>query len=230
MRMISTPVTIEAGAARLAGELAITPGTRQLAVFVHGSDSTRMSPRNRRIAEALQERGIGTLLFDLRTDEELDADGPLQFDLDLLADRVTGVLRWLASRESMHDVRMGVVSEGTGTAVALVAAANARDLVGAVVARAGRAGLAGDALLTVQAPALLIVGGADREALADNRRALARLVCPRALHVVEGAGRLFDERGALADVIEVTAHWLGGQLAARPPAWPVGAGQVLPQR
>ncbi len=230
MRMISTPVTIDAGATHLAGELAISPGTRQLAVFVHGSDSTRMSPRNRRIAEALQERGIGTLLFDLRSDEELDANGVLRFDLDLLADRVTGVLTWLASREALRDVRMGLVSEGTGAAVALVAAAKARDLVGAVVARAGRAELAGEALQVVQAPALLIVGGMDREALADNRRVLARLACPRALHVVEHAGRLFDERGALADVIEVTAHWLGGQLAARPQAWPVGAGEVRTQR
>ena len=228
--MISTPVTIDAGAALLAGELALSQGTRQLAVFVHGSDSTRMSPRNRRIAEALQERGIGTLLFDLRTDDELDANGTLRFDLDLLADRVTGVLLWLASREALRDVRMGAVSEGTGTAVALAAATKARDLVGAVVARAGRTELVADALQAVQAPTLLIVGSTDREALADNRRALARLGCPRALHVVEGAGRLFDERGALGDVIEVTAHWLGGQLAARPPAWPVGAGQVVPQR
>lgn len=230
MRMISTPVTIDAGNALLAGELAMEPGTRQLAVFIHGSDSTRMSPRNRRIAEALQERGIGTLLFDLRTDPELDANEPLQFDLDLLAERVTGVLRWLAAREAMHDVRIGLASEGTGAAVALVAAAKARDLVGAVVARAGRAELASDTLKIVQAPTLLIVGGIDREALSDNRRALARLACPRALHVVEGAGRLFDERGALGDVIEVTAHWFSGQLAARPQAWPVGAGSARSQR
>jgi pimeloyl-ACP methyl ester carboxylesterase len=230
MRMNSTPVTIAAGTAQLAGELALEPGTRQLAVFIHGSDSTRMSPRNRRIAEALQGRGIGTLLFDLRTDEELDADGTLQFDLDHLADRVAGVLRWLASREDMRDVRIGIASEGTGAAVALVAAAKARELVGAVVARAGRAEMVGDVLPIVPAPTLLIVGATDRESLADNRRALAKLACPRALHVVEGAGRLFDERGALADVIEVTAHWLGGQLAARPQAWPVGAGDVRPQR
>ncbi|MBA3451891.1 MAG: dienelactone hydrolase family protein [Deltaproteobacteria bacterium] len=228
MRFISTPVIIDAGTAQLAGELAIAPGTQQLGVFVHGSDSTRMSPRNRRIAEALQHRGIGTLLFDLRTDEELDANGTLRFDLELLADRVTGVIEWLASLESMRDVRMGVLGEGTGAALALVAAAKARDLVGAVVARAGRAELAGDVLRTVQAPTLLIVGGMDREALADNRRALARLACPRALHVVEGSGRLFDERGALADVIEVTTRWLGGQLAPRPHAWAVGAGDARP--
>ena len=208
----------------------MAPETRQLAVFIHGSDSTRMSPRNRRIAEALQERGIGSLLFDLRSDEELDANATLRFNLNLLADRVVGVLRWLASLEVMRDVRLGAVTEGTGTSVALVAATKARDLVGAVVARAGRAELAGEALYVVQAPTLLIVGAIDREALADNRRALARLPCPRALHVVEGAGRLFDERGALADVIEVTAHWLGGQLAARPQAWPVGAGSARPQR
>lgn len=230
MRFVSTPVTIDAGTAQLTGELAIAPGTRQLAVFVHGSDSTRMSPRNRRVAEALQDRGIGTLLFDLRTDEEHDGNGTLGFELDVIADRVSSALSWLARQEALHEVRFGLFGEGTGAAVALVAAIQARDLVGAVVSRSGRGELVGNALQAVQAPTLLIVGGSDREALAANRRALARLSCPRALHVVEGAGRHIDERGALADVIEVTAHWFAAQLMARPPAWAVGAGDVRPQR
>jgi pimeloyl-ACP methyl ester carboxylesterase len=216
MRMTSVPVTIDAGDTELAGELAFATGTRKLVVFVHGSGSNRMSPRNRYIAEALQERGIGTLLFDL------GIPGYPRFDLGLHAEHVTSALRWLVGNPELRDARIGLFGAGTGAAAALVAAGELREQVYAVASRGGRPDLAGSALPRVRAPTVLIVGGADRDVLALNRLALARLRCPRALHVVEGAGPQFDERGALADVIEVAAHWFAEHLAERPPVWAVG--------
>lgn len=220
MRMTSVPVTIDADGAQLDGELAISRGTRKLVVFVHGSGSSRMSPRNRTIAEALQDREIGTLLFDLGI-----PPSP-RFDIDVHAARVTSALRWILHLPVVRDARIGLFGSSTGAAAALVAAAELGDQIFAVVSRGGSPDLAGAALARVRAPTVLIVGGADREVLARNRSALALLQCPRALHVVEGAGHLFEERGALADVIQVAARWFDEQLAARPPVWPVGPGST----
>lgn len=215
MRMTSIPVTIDAAGIELPGELAMSTGTRKFVVFVHGSGSSRMSPRNRIVAEALQDRGFGTLLFDIEIPGR-------HFDLDLHAERVIAALRWLGRLAVVGDARIGLFGADTGAAAALVAAAELRDTVFAVVSRGGRPDLAGDALAGVRAPTVLIVGGEDREVLAHNRQALSQLPCPRALHVVEGAGHRFEERGALADVIEVAAHWFAEHLAERPPVWAVG--------
>ncbi len=62
-----------AGTTRLAGSLTVPAGAPGIVIFAHGSGSSRHSPRNRYVAAALAEAGLGTLLFDLLTpDEEVD--------------------------------------------------------------------------------------------------------------------------------------------------------------
>jgi putative phosphoribosyl transferase len=144
----------------LAGILRIPDNAYALVVFAHGSGSNRLSPRNTAVADALNNRGIATLLFDLLTLAQ-EADRANVFDIPLLADRLADAIRWLGGQASVAKLPLGLFGASTGAAAALVAAAKLPRRVGAVVSRGGRPDLAGDALAKVAAPTLLIVGGVD---------------------------------------------------------------------
>lgn len=184
-------------------------------VFAHGSGSSRHSPRNQQVAEALRERGLGTLLIDLLTPEEDEVDRRtafLRFDIGLLAERVGGAVDW--ARRELPEHPVGLFGASTGAAAALVAAARAPADVRAVVSRGGRPDLAGDALPRVEAPTLLIVGSLDTQVLEMNRDAMARMSRARVeLEVVEGASHLFEEPGTLERVAALARRWFAGHLA-----------------
>lgn len=195
------------GAHRLPSDLQFPAGPlRGLVVFAHGSGSSRLSPRNRFVADALNQRGLATLLFDLLTDAEA-ADRRNVFDIALLAQRLGEALAWQAAFEELAHLPTGLFGASTGAAAALVAAAEAPDRVAAVVSRGGRPDLARGALARVRAPTLLIVGGADTEVLELNRRAAAQMTCEGALRVIPDATHLFEERGALAAVAREAGEW-----------------------
>jgi putative phosphoribosyl transferase len=199
--------------ARLPGDLAIPPDALGLVLFAHGSGSSRRSPRNRAVARALNDAGFATLLFDLLTEREARRL-ELRFDSPLLAGRLEAVTRWAISDPATRDLPIGYFGASTGAAAALRAAAVLGDQVGAVVSRGGRADLAGDLLGDVSAPTLLIVGSEDRDVLALNRRAAQRLRCPHRIAVVQGAGHLFEEPGALEAVAKLATEWFEEHLAA----------------
>ena len=196
----------------LAGALAVPRDARALVVFVHGSGSSRLSPRNRAVAAALNDRGIATLLFDLLTPAE-KADRANVFDIPLLATRLAGAVAWLDGQPLVARLPLGLFGASTGAAAALVAAANLPDRIGAVVSRGGRPDLAGDALRRVQAPTLLIVGGADAGVIELNEQAMTRLAGPKTLTIVPNASHLFPEPGALESVIDHAARWFERYLA-----------------
>jgi dienelactone hydrolase len=176
-----------------------------MVVFAHGSGSGRYSPRNRRVAEVLQERGMQTLLLDLLLPEEEQVDlvtRQHRFDIDLLSNRVIGAIDWLPA-----DSPVGVFGASTGAAAALRAAAERPGRVFAVVSRGGRPDLAGDALDRVAAATLLIVGGHDPTVLDLNRQAQARMRAPVQLEVIPGATHLFEEPGTLDAVAVLAADW-----------------------
>ena len=179
---------------------------RGLVVFAHGSGSSRLSPRNRFVADSLNRRGLATLLFDLLTDDE-SADRANVFDIPLLAQRLGEALDWQAGIGDLAHLPTGLFGASTGAAAALVAAAAAPERVAAVVSRGGRPDLAADALPLVRAPTLLIVGGHDEEVLELNRWAAAQMTCDRRLRVVPGATHLFEEHGALAEVADMAGEW-----------------------
>lgn len=207
------PVEIPAGAVRLPGILTLPPYPAGLVIFAHGSGSSRLSGRNRRVAEALVRANFGTLLFDLLTLPEAD-DRANVFDIALLAERLSAVAAWAARQPATFELPIGLFGASTGAAAALVAAAAAPHTVGAVVSRGGRPDLAGTALSRVQAPTLLIVGGGDTEVLALNRAALMRLRGVRELAVVPGATHLFEEPGTLEAVSDLAMRWFRQYLAA----------------
>ncbi|MGY1731112.1 dienelactone hydrolase family protein [Geodermatophilus sp. SYSU D01045] len=205
------PVEVPAPGAVLAGDLAVPAAARGVVLFAHGSGSSRRSPRNRQVAEALQRAGWATLLLDLLTpaEEEVDArTRELRFDVGLLAGRLTAAADLLDRAEATAGLPLATFGASTGAAAALRTAADRPGRVGAVVSRGGRPDLAGEALTRVRAPTLLVVGGADEQVLALNRDAAARLGGPAELAVVPGATHLFPEPGALEQVVDRTLRWL----------------------
>ncbi len=199
----------------LAGDLRIPSAAKAIVAFVHGSGSSRLSPRNRAVAEALNRHGISTLLFDLLTVEE-ESDRATVFDIPLLAERLIAAVRWRDCEPGVAGLPLGLFGASTGAAAALVAAAALGDRVGAIVSRGGRPDLAGRALDRISVPTLLIVGGADAPVIELNRQACAGLRGPKALEIVPGASHLFPERGALEAVIAHAAAWFERHLGSAP--------------
>jgi pimeloyl-ACP methyl ester carboxylesterase len=208
--MTEITVLVETAGVALPGDLEVPEEARGIVVFAHGSGSSRFSSRNRAVAESLRDAGLGTLLFDLLTPEEERVDvvtAEYRFDIPRLADRLTGTVAWLAGREDVGELRIGCFGASTGAAAALIAAADAPDLVASVVSRGGRPDLAGDALPRVGAPTLLIVGGLDEVVIGMNRDAMAQMGSNVEMVIVPGATHLFSEPGTLEEVARLTADW-----------------------
>ena len=215
--MAEQSVRVRAGAVTLDGDLTLPDGARAIVLFAHGSGSSRLSPRNRHVAELLNEAGLATLLVDLLTPEEEMTDARtarLRFDIRLLAQRLVEVTDWLRERAETRGLRVGYFGASTGAAAALVAAAIRPEAVGAIVSRGGRPDLAGRALSLVRAPTLLIVGGEDGVVIELNREALAELRAEATLVIVPGATHLFEEPGALDEVARLAREWFGRHLVA----------------
>ena len=197
---------------RLPGSLMLPRHPRGLVVFVHGSGSSRHSPRNVAVAGYLARMGFATLLFDLLTEQEA-ADRHNVFDVDLLTRRLIDATDWAQGAPEVGGLPMGYFGASTGAAAALCAAAERPGDVRAVVSRGGRPDLANHALPKVGAPTLLIVGGSDWNVLEFNDEAATLLGGPQELAVVRGAGHLFEEPGALDRVAELAAGWFLRHLA-----------------
>jgi dienelactone hydrolase len=218
-------VEVKAGRVTLEGNLAVPDGARGIVLFAHGSGSSRHSPRNRFVAQCLNDAGLATLLFDLLTSDEeaIDAySAHYRFDIGLLAERLVGAAEWLTREEETADLAVGCFGASTGAAAALISAAERPTVVRAVVSRGGRPDLAGAALGRVQAATLLIVGGNDVPVIGMNQEAFDRLRTPRKeLRIVPGATHLFEEPGALEEVARLASGWftrylVGGTQAASP--------------
>ena len=208
---------IPAGAALLDADLSLPAAASGLVLFAHGSGSSRFSPRNRHVARLLNEAGLATVLADLLTRDEEALDERthrLRFDIALLAGRLVAATDWLRGAAQTGHLPLGCFGASTGAAAALIAAAERRDAIRAVVSRGGRPDLAGTALAQVRAPTLLVVGGNDGAVIELNRQALAQMGCEKKLLIVPGATHLFEEPGALDSVAALAREWFLRHLAA----------------
>lgn len=204
------PIRVPIDNTVLQGDLHMPPNSLGLVLFVHGSGSSRFSPRNRFVATELNQRGLATLLLDLLTEQEHRIDeGTMsyRFNIPLLAGRSTVAAKWLHAQPGISRLPIGLFGASTGAAAALITAAELKQQIAAVVSRGGRPDLAKEALPKVDAPTLLIVGGEDEMVLALNRTAMSQMHCVNKLHVVPGATHLFEEPGALEQVVSVAAGW-----------------------
>ena len=204
------PVRLTLDTATLDGSLAIPTGATGIVLFAHGSGSSRNSPRNRYVADALREGRLATLLIDLLTpaeDREDARTARLRFDIGLLARRVAAATAWLAENPDTSRLRIGYFGASTGAAAALVAAAERPNDLGAVVSRGGRPDLAIPFLARVKAPTLLIVGSLDSPVIDMNREALEHLQVEKHLDIIPGATHLFEEPGTLEQVAGLSRRW-----------------------
>lgn len=214
---METEVRIQAGDAVLDGNLVVPANARGIVLFVHGSGSSRFSPRNRFVAECLNQHGLATLLFDLLTPAEEAEDlrtAELRFDIGLLAKRLEFAADWTAREPATAALKIGYFGSSTGGGAALVAAANRPERCSAVVSRGGRPDLAGSALPKVKAPTLLIVGGSDPVVIDLNQEAVAQMRSHVNLEIVMGATHLFEEAGTLEKVADLAADWFVRWLGA----------------
>ncbi len=220
----SRSVAAAIGSQQLPGDFVVPPDARGVVVFAHGSGSSRLSSRNQFVARKLNDAGLATLLFDLLTADEARLDertAELRFDIGLLGRRVVEAVDWVTSETAADGLPVGCFGASTGAAAAIVAAVARPDAVRAVVSRGGRPDLAGAALDAIRVPTLLIVGGADEVVLRLNEEALARMQTVSRLEIVTGATHLFEEPGALEQVVMLARDWflrhLGGGDGSRRP-------------
>ncbi len=211
-------VIIPAGEVDLEGTLNIPAQCKGIVLFAHGSGSSRFSPRNRFVANCLNENDLGTLLMDLMSPDEEAVDlqtTRLRFDIAFLAERLLHAIRWLHQQLETRNLKVGLFGSSTGGGAALVAAAEEPSLVQTVVSRGGRPDLAAASLAVVMCPTLLIVGGNDTQVIELNRQALNQLACEKQMEVVPRASHLFEEPGALEKVAELAAAWFRLQFSRK---------------
>ncbi|MCE0487243.1 phosphoribosyltransferase family protein [Ornithinimicrobium sediminis] len=209
-------LTVPAGPVALGGHLTIPEDATGVVVFAHGSGSSRHSPRNRFVAELLNQAHLGTVLFDLLTDDE-GRDRANVFDIELLARRLVDVTRWLATQPGVAGLPLGYFGASTGAAAALWAATDPGVRIDAVVSRGGRPDLAAPRLGQVTAPTLLVVGGDDDVVLDLNRQAAALLAhCAHEVTVIPGATHLFEEPGTLQAAADAARQWFARHLVIVP--------------
>lgn len=204
------PIIISNGNVHLDGILHIPEGATSLVLFVHGSGSSRFSIRNQYVARMLNEGKLATLLFDLFTPEEDAIDTrtrELRFDIEFLASRLINATDWCMKQLVTHNFKIGYFGASTGGGAALVAAAQEKSIVKAIVSRGGRPDLAGESLTHVKAPTLLIVGGNDEVVIKMNQTAMSKMHCITKLAIIPGATHLFEESGTLEEVARLAKAW-----------------------
>ena len=205
-RTLNSEIEIPIGRISLKGHFSLPEKASGIVLFSHGSGSSRKSPRNNYVAEILQEHQLGTLLFDLLTEEE-DRIYENRFNIGMLTRRLIAVTDWVMVYTHGRQLPIGYFGASTGAASALRAAAHFKDQIGAVVSRGGRPDLAMDDLPKVKAPTLLLVGGLDTPVIQLNRQAQSQMNAPTKLEIIPGASHLFEEPGKLQEVAELTAGW-----------------------
>ncbi|MGZ8920752.1 MAG: dienelactone hydrolase family protein [Limisphaerales bacterium] len=214
----SLDLHIPIGNLSLRGDLIIPENALGLVLFAHGSGSGRKSSRNRFVASVLQNHRIGTLLFDLLTEQEEITEvrtAHLRFDIPLLAQRLVEVTNWAREPKAGRATSpTGYFGASTGAAAALYAAAQFGEIINAVVSRGGRPDLADRVLPDVTAPTLLIVGSLDHPVIEMNRCALSRLKCEKKMEIIPGATHLFEEPGTLEAAARLAANWFSKYFSA----------------
>lgn len=211
-------VTVPAQEVNLQGDLAIPSRAQAIVLFVHGSGSSRLSPRNKFVASRLNQAGLATLLFDLLTEQEEKVDmhtAQLRFDIKLLSQRVVAATRWVFENAETRGLPVGFFGASTGAAAALVAATKVDKDVGAVVSRGGRPDLAGAYLAHVKAPTLLIVGERDRAVIELNNEAMRQLSSVKRMVIIPGASHLFEEPGTLEQAADYARDWFTSYLPGK---------------
>jgi dienelactone hydrolase len=209
-QMTAKEVVIPLNDISLEGSLVLPERCTGIVLFAHGSGSSRFSPRNRHVSKILNDAGLATLLFDLLTKQEDEVDvytRQYRFDIELLTERVLSAVDWTRNNKDTAQLKIGLFGSSTGSAAALIAASKSKENISAVVSRGGRPDLAGESLVDVSSPTLLIVGSEDHVVMKLNRDAYQKMNAKKELALVGGATHLFEEPGALEEVADFAKAW-----------------------
>lgn len=214
MRAVSKKeIVLKLSSVTLLGNLQVPENAQGLIIFAHGSGSSRLSPRNINVADQLANQQFATLLFDLLTETE-NQDYYKRFDIELLTKRLIEVTLWTKTQDNINALPNAYFGASTGAAAALNAAAQIPNEIWAVVSRGGRPDLATESFENIKAPILLIVGGEDKDVLQLNREVFNKLKGEKNLQIVPGAGHLFEEPGAMDQVIMLSIFWFKKYLSS----------------
>jgi len=188
------------------GLLAPDEALRDVVVFAHGTGSNKASPRNRGIAERLLDDGIASFLFDFTGHGESDGL-PEQSTQDQQYDDLISALDFIGSQTFFQTRFIGVNGSSTGGTVA-IRAASEDERIGVMVLRVPRNVEILPFAPLVTAPTLVVQGSEDAIVLPEAREIYAALTCPKELHIVDGAGHLFDDSPAcFQEMTDVTCKW-----------------------
>ncbi|HTH22741.1 MAG TPA: hypothetical protein VL854_11035, partial [Nitrososphaeraceae archaeon] len=113
----------------ISGNLIIPEKSTSILVFAHGSGSTGTSYRNQVLAQALNNNGFSTLLFDLLTDGEKQIDSKAEninmkipgitfnkFNIKLLTQRLISITEWIQNNYETKNFDIGYLGASTGAA------------------------------------------------------------------------------------------------------------------
>jgi putative phosphoribosyl transferase len=209
--MFSDQLQVPVANLSLPANITIPKDSRTGVIFAHGSGSSRLSPRNRYVAETLHQHHIATLLFDLLTEDEEELEKltlHLRFDIKLLTERLISTTQWINDYPRTKNFSWGYFGSSTGAAAALRASIT-NPAIKALVSRGGRTDLAGDDLVNITVPTLFIVGELDTEVLGLNQQSIETIPSEteKKLLIIAEANHLFEETGALEQVADATASW-----------------------
>jgi hypothetical protein len=178
---------VEAAGARLAGWLYLPPDPTGFVIFASSRDLMRIDRRQIDLSEALNRRGLGTLLFDL---VETTDTAEVEQNVGALAGRLIGATGWSRKQWGASGLPLGYVGSGLGSAAALSAAAALIPSVRAIASNGGRPDLAGEAIAGVHTPTLLLADAENSLEVEAARTAAAYLSAPHRIHrVQEGASQ-----------------------------------------
>lgn len=204
-------LNIKVDLVNLEGELTVPQNVAGLVIFVHGSGSSRFSPRNNYVAQVLQESNLATFLVDLLTKTE-DLDYEYRFNIDLLTERLVKITEYFEGNEETKDLKIGYFGASTGAAAAIKAAVMEKNDISAIVSRGGRVDLAENELPGIKSPILLIVGEKDDFVIEVNKEALKKIKSTKKISVIPDATHLFEETGALEEVAKEATQWFSTYL------------------
>jgi putative phosphoribosyl transferase len=188
---------------------------RGLVVFVHGSGSGRFDARSTALAEALSQQRLAVLLLDLLTLQEERCRWNL-FDTELIANRLSGVIRWIGGQPDLAALPLGVFAVGTAAAAALTVAT--RGLVQAVVTYAGRPILARERMDELRVPTMLLVPESQGHLATQNQFAYRRLAGPKAIRIIPWAGLPGNGADRAAGIADLAGSWFACHLRRCPQA------------
>lgn len=169
-------------------------------VFAHGLYSSRKSPRNSQIAQALVEKGIAALLFDFSEKEVFADETWIKHTDDLKC-----ALDFLETVSEIDKEKIAVNGSSTGATAALRLATEDKRIK-AIVVRSARVINIWDKIDKIKIPVLIIVGERD-PVKGESEKLFQELKSEKKFEEIKKAGHLFEEENTFDKLLKLTVDW-----------------------